>query len=127
MKYLSDYTQEGITKLLEQYDGFFAFSNSQYAEKAKEGVIYVNCGSGLVCPKENAKALIAGLVENGKNAVQKDIAENGKEAIIKRELANYEAYYTGDIEDTCDALRVYGFTEDEINEVFVKESAKCID
>lgn len=121
MKYLSDYTQQGITDLLNQYGGFFAFSDAQLNEQKKEGVEYVSCGYGLIAPKENAKLLIDGLIANGDKAVQQDIAENGKEEIIKRELYNHEAFYTGDIEQTVDALRIYGFTEEDVRLVFYKE------
>lgn len=121
MKYLSDYTQQGITDLLNQYGGFFAFSDAQMNEKKKEGVEYVSCGHGLIAPKENAKLLVDGLIANGDKAVQQDIAENGKEEIIKRELYNHEAFYTGDIEQTVDALSIYGFTEEDVRLVFYKE------
>lgn len=121
MKYLSDYTQQGITDLLNQHGGFFAFSDAQFNEKKKEGVEYVGCGHGLIAPKENAKALVDGLIANGDRAVQQDIQENGKEAIISRELYNHEAFYTGDIEDTYEALTIYGFTREDVQLVFHKE------
>jgi hypothetical protein len=84
MKYLSDYTEQGITDLLNQHGGFFAFSDSQLDEKKQPGIEYVSCGAGLICPKDNAKALIQGLIDNGDKSVQQDIQENGKEEIIKR-------------------------------------------
>jgi len=121
MKYLSDYSQQGITNLLNELGGFYAFSDDQLKEQLKEGVEYVSLGMGLICPKENAKALKEGLVENFKKAMQQDLKENGKVGIIKRELSNHEAYYTGDISDTHGALMAYGITEEEIMEVYVEE------
>jgi hypothetical protein len=50
-----------------------------------------------------------------------DIAENGKENIIKRELYNHEAFYTDDITSTTEALDAYGFTVDEIRTVYRTE------
>lgn len=120
MKYLTDYTEQGITDLLEKYGGFFAFSDKQFDAKKKEGIEYVGCGHGLICPKENAKALVAGLIENGDKAVQQDIAENGKEKIIERELYNHEAFYTGEIDQTADALKIYGFSENDIRLVYLR-------
>lgn len=121
MKYLSDYSQEGITNLLNELGGFYAFSDAQYNEAKKEGVEYVSLGMGLICPKENAKALQEGLIEVSKNAIQQDLKENGKVNIIKRELSNHEAYYTGDISDTYYALKCYDITEAEILEVYNEE------
>lgn len=121
MKYLSDYSKDGITDLLNKLGGFYAFSDAQYNEVKREGVEYVSLGMGLICPKENAKALQEGLIEVSKNAIQQDLKENGKENIIKRELSNHEAYYTGEISDTYGALVAYGITEAEIYEVYRKE------
>jgi hypothetical protein len=127
MKYLSDYTEQGITDLLNNYGGFFAFSDEQFNEKKKEGVEYVSCGHGLICPKENAKALMTGLIQNGDSAVNQDILENGKDNIIRRELYNHEAFYTGEIEDTCDALKMYGITQEEVWKVYLSERRKSQD
>ena len=56
--------------------------------------------------------------------VKQDLAENGKDGVIKRELGNYECYYTGDIETCVDALKSYGITEEEIRVVFKQEWSK---
>ena len=50
------------------------------------------------------------------------IAENGLVAIIKRELSNYECYYTGEIEDAVDTLEDYGITYEQVLKVFKGES-----
>lgn len=123
MKYLNDYTEDAITKVLNQHGAFFAFSNQQMDEKKKEGVTYVNCGSGLICPKENAIQLMKDVINVGDKGIQQDVRENGREAIIKRELANHEAYYTGDVDSTVDALDSYNITREEIVDVYRKERA----
>ena len=47
-------TTDYLTPILEANGAFFAFSQSQFDEQKKEGVIYVSMGAGLICPKENA-------------------------------------------------------------------------
>ena len=121
MKYLSDYAQEGLSKLFKEYGVFFAFSNKQYEEKAERDVAYVHLFSGMICPKEHAKILLKKLHECHMAAIKTDIEENGKEAIIKRELYNHEAFYVYSIEDTVDCLKNYEITTDEIQEVFAEE------
>ena len=123
MKYLSNYIDENITKLLKQYGAFFAFSDKQFLEakdKNKLNTDYTDLGSGLVCLKENAKKLIDEMDNCIKKGIEQDIAENGEDAIIKRELYNYEAFYTGDITSTKEALKDYNFTDNNIKNTFLQ-------
>lgn len=121
MKYLQHYTEQATTALLKENGAFFAFSDAQFNEQKKEGVEYVNTFGGMVCPKENARAILDGLSAITAKGIAADIAENGKEAIIKRELSNHEAYYTGDTTSTVDALSGYGFTLEDIQNVYKTE------
>jgi len=118
MKYLSDYTQEHLTKAFEKHGAFFAFSKSQFDEKKVEGVKYVSDGTGMIAPKENYKELYEEIEEIHRNGIKQDIEENGIESIIKRELSNYECYYTGEIEDAVDALEDYGITYEQVKNVY---------
>lgn len=118
MKYLSDYTNQPISDLLTKYNGFFAFSTKQFEEAKKEGIKYVNRGAGLFHEAGKSKEFDAELAKINADAIKQDLAENGREKIIERELGNYEAYYTGEIEDTAEALKDYGITNEEILEVF---------
>lgn len=118
MKTLNDYTSDKISAVLEKHGAYFAFSKKQFEEKQVEGVKYVTDGSGMVCPKENYNQLIKEMLEIYEEGVKQDIAENGLTAIIKRELANYECYYTNDIEDAVDALESYGITHEQVLTVF---------
>ena len=119
MKYLSEYTNEPISQALEEFGGFFAFSNDQFQENAKEGVKYCRVGrSGLIAPKENARALVSRMTEIYKEARAKDIEDHGLEGVIKRELSNYECYYTGDPTEAIEALEPYGITEEQVWEIF---------
>lgn len=97
MKTLQHYVQDAQTKLFDETGTLFAFSNEQFSEKRKEGVIYVALGVGIFCPKSNVDVLKVGLKHINNTGIVLDIAENGKEAIIKRELYNHEAFYTGDM------------------------------
>lgn len=118
MKYLSEYIEVKTDKLYEKMGAFYAFGQNQFDEKAKDGVDYVIMGCGLICPKENAQLFIDEYDKIIKESIAEDIADNGKEAIIKRELNNYECYYTGDISDCVDSLKDYGYTKDEIWKIF---------
>ena len=118
MKYLSDYTQEKQTQLFEETGAFFAFWQKQFDEQRKEWVIYVSLDGGLLVPKDRAKEFVDRLHGIGKTGIRLDIEENWIEWIIKRELWNHEAYYTGDIESTCHALDGYGITREQVHSVF---------
>jgi len=114
MKYLTNYIEEKQTELFNETGAFFAFSDKQFKEGEKKGVKYTSLGSGMICPKENIKKLLDGLDKIVTEGIAQDIAENGKEGIIKRELANHEYSYTGDASSTIDALGGYGFTDEDI-------------
>lgn len=117
MKYLIDYTKECTTGVLEKNGAFFCFSKEQFDEHAKENVEYVSLEAGLVCPKENAKALRDELEQCIDKAIAQDLEENGKEKIIERELRNHECGYTGDISAAVSALEIYeDITEKDIAE-----------
>jgi DNA-binding transcriptional regulator YhcF (GntR family) len=118
MKYLSDYTQQPQTALFDELGAFFAFSNKQFDEAKKKGIEYVSLGMGMIVPKNNAKKLVERLEEIQKEGIKQDIAENGKEAIIRRELFNHECFYTGDICDCVEKLDEYGYSYDDIYQVY---------
>jgi len=121
MKYLTDYMQEKQTEALNKAGAFFAFSEKQYNEQRVDGVVYNSLPGGLLCPEGKAKELLASLDTIYHEAIKQDIAENGIDAIIKRELANHECYYTGDIDDCIDKLVNYPVTAEQILEVFLSE------
>ena len=118
MKYLSDYTDQPISDLLTKYNGFFAFSTKQFEKAKKEGIKYVNRGAGLFHEAGKSKEFDAELAKINADAIKQDLAENGKDGIIERELSNREAYCTGEIEDAVEALEDYGITSEEVLKVF---------
>lgn len=118
MKTLSFYLNDKQTKLFDETGAFFAFSQEQFDKSKKEDVEYVSLNGGLVCPKDNVADLLNGMKSTYAEAIQEDIAENGIDKIIRRELINHEAGYTMDIEQTFDSLRAYGVTEEQVQKTF---------
>ncbi|MFA0719455.1 hypothetical protein AB4622_26240 [Vibrio splendidus] len=118
MKYLSHYIQAKQTQAFNEAGAFFAFSTKQFDEAKKEGVKYASLGMGLICPVDNAKQLMTRLDSIAQEGIVEDIEENGKKAIIRRELFNHECFYTNDICDCVEKLEGYGISYDEVYEVF---------
>ena len=123
MKYLTDYTQEAQTALFKELGVFFAFSDKHFEEKKKPLTLYMNMGQGMVAPIVNADEVRRRLSEIYQAGIAADLAENGKEAIIRRELNNYECGYSQDITPCVDALVDYDITEEEIMTQF-REATK---
>ncbi len=120
MKNLSTYINEKINHLLKKYNGFFAFSEKQFEEAKKENVKYVCRGAGLYHEAGKSEEFDEDFKLIIKEAIEQDLKENGKEAIIERELENYECYYTNDISNAVIHLKDYDITYDEIKAVFNK-------
>ena len=118
MKNLSTYIDEKINHLLIKYNGFFAFSEKQFEEAKKENVKYVCWGAGLYHEAGKSEEFDEDFKLIIKEAIEQDLKENGKEAIIERELENYECYYTNDINEAVINLKDYDITYDEIQAVF---------
>jgi hypothetical protein len=121
MKYLSDYTEEANSIAFDKHGAFFAFGQKQFDEKKVEGVVYTSTRSGMIAPKENMAELIKELNEIYHASIAQDIAENGIDGIISRELGNYECDYTGNIDDAVEALEDYGITREQVKAIFLQE------
>jgi len=101
-----------MTKAFNDAGAFFAFSDDQYNKAAVEGVKYCSMGAGLIAPVDNAVALRSELDRLYAESIKADLADNGINPIIRRELFNYECFYSGDISDCVEALKDYdGITE----------------
>lgn len=119
MKYLSHYTEQAQSKAFEKAWAFFCFGQAQFDEKKVEGIKYVDLWAWLICPKENVITLVDELKQATQNGIKQDIAENGLNAIIRRELNNYECYYTCDPTEAINALvGSYPVTADDVIKVF---------
>lgn len=125
MKYLQDYKKAKTTVLLNSTGAFFAFNAKQFNEAKQPDTKYLNCGAGLICPKDNKQTLINGLTRIHEGAIQEDIAENGIKAIIRRELYNHECFYTGDITDALVKLNGYDITNEQVREIYNIEYPKA--
>ena len=120
MKYLTDYLEEKQSALFKNYGAFWAFNTSQFEEGIQPGKKYVNLGRGLFAPKENYKEFISALEKVIEDARKEDVAENGKQGIIERELINLEVFYTGNLEEVYDRLKPYGIELEQIRETYFK-------
>ena len=127
MKYLNDYVEQAQTDLFKKCGSFFAFSGKQYNEAKKDGVKYINMGSGFICPEENVEKIINELNDINKKGIAKDMAENGKKAIIHRELANHECQISGTITACVEKLEEYPITKKEIRTEWVEYFQKCVE
>ncbi len=78
----------------------------------------MSLGMGMIVPKNNARELVSRLDEIQKEGIKQDISENGKEAIIRRELFNHECFYINDICDCVEKLEEYGYSYDDIYQIF---------
>ena len=121
MKYLQDYINEAQTKLFDKYGVFFAFGEEQWDDQVNPELTkadYFHITAGMYCPKENTNDFLtdhAKVVAQGRH---NDIAENGLNAIVRRELNNYECYYTGDIEDAVEALKGYPVNKEDVLKIY---------
>lgn len=132
MKTISEIKKEQSEKYGENITKcgmFFAFSNDQFEQNKtplKDGDKYVHIGAGGYLPKSNVDLWL-----DGCDKVRQWYKEETKNAKIRRqniayELSNHEAYYTGDIEDSLNALGS-DYTREEVLEVYRKEKLKCTD
>lgn len=121
MKPMIEYTEGEISRIMKELGAFWAFSQSQYDEQRQPDVRYTSTlGGGLICPVDNIKQLVNGLNAAVENGMKADVAENGIEAIVLREIHNHECYYTGDPQAAIDKLSHYPVTKEFIQEVFDK-------
>lgn len=117
----STQAQDEMRQMFHRHGAFFAFNNSQFEKSRKPGVTYVRVGdAGLLCPKENAGAVLQELGDIHLRMVARDLEQNTREEIILRELNNHECFYTGDISDVEAALVDYNATPEEIWGVYNK-------
>jgi len=115
MKFLSNYLEESTNRTLAKYHAFYAFSSGRLKELSHEGFKYVHIKSGLCCPEDFVKDLLAEIETNFDKAVELDLKENGIANITERELRNHECYYTGDPTNAIDVLVGYpGITRDSV-------------
>jgi len=109
-----------VSQLITSCLMFFAFNDKQWEENKtplQEGEKYVSIGAGAYLPKGKVQSYSDGIDELNKWYKSEVKANKQRKANIAYELANHEAYYTGSIEDTVDALGS-DYTEAEVREVY---------
>ncbi len=128
LKEIKDKKQKDYNDLFTTCGVFWAFSNEQFEEgKAKnpiaEGEKYLSIGGGGYMPKRNIQAL-EDVIKAIEATYKAQIAQyKQREANILYELNNHEAYYTGSIEDTLEALGSE-YTTEEVQAVYKKYKAE---
>ena len=118
--------QKRVNELLNACSVFWAFSNEQF-EKNKtplqEGEKYISIGAGGYMPRGKATELTQGMKDIDIWYKAEIKANKARKQNIAYELANHEAYYTNDIEDTLQALGG-DYTKEEVLTVFNQERKK---
>jgi hypothetical protein len=118
MKDFRSYYDKNFSQLLKEVGGFFAFNEDQIKKGIKPGKNYTRfSGMGLFIEREYADTFLDRLEALTSAAIANDKKHNTDEEIIDRELINHEAWYTGTISDTVDALSGYGYTKEQIKTV----------
>lgn len=111
------------TELFNRCGVFFAFSTEQFNEgktPLKEGDKYVSMGMGGYLPKSEIDNFSSGMKELSKWFKQAIKDNKARRSLIAYELANHEAYYTGDIEDTLNVLGS-DYSREEVLKVYNEE------
>lgn len=133
MKYyqIRDQRKAKVSELIKKCRMFFAFSDSQLKERMSDNPLdesdkYVSIGAGAYMPKSNVEKYTNGCEQIDKwyNGIIKE--NNMDDEVILYELANHEAFYTGEIEDTYYALGC-NYTKKKILEVYNKNYDKYAD
>lgn len=120
MRNLSEIIMKDLEALYEKYGVFFAFNTKQFEEKKKPNTDYAIVISGMICPRENVSIVIESIDRITKKGVEIDIAENGIDAIILRELYNRESFYTGCMMEAYESLNVYNVTKEQVYTIFLE-------
>ncbi|MDR1699565.1 MAG: hypothetical protein LBR68_00015 [Lachnoclostridium sp.] len=112
-----------LSNLFKTLGIFFAFSTEQFNSQKKEGVTYVSAGSGMIIPKDKVEDF-----KKGFSLMNKEINQLYEKFIpmddyILCELYNHEAFYTGDLEDSFEAIILHypDCTMEDVERVFYKK------
>lgn len=136
MKSIRDYTNDKQSELFEELGVFFAFSEEQFKEgkeKTKhllQGKKYSHLGAGMYIPSVNVEEFSKRHKKILQDAREQYLADYGASKIIQYELANYEIQYSYDgIRDPNfqDAIKGYGFTNEQLSEEYKKYIDYCAD
>lgn len=113
--------QDKLTKIIDDCKVFFAFSEKQLVEglekinEKRENVVLT--GMGGIIPRENLTKYHEETKKLNEWLIQ-EVKKLNPNEVIRYELNNYEAYYTGDISTAYEVLKDYGFTKEDVLNVF---------
>ena len=119
-----NFMEKELGKLFVKYKVFFAFNKDQFNEGMKKNNIPANeplseiIGGGIM-PRKN-KADFRKDFDNLYSKMVAKIKKLDPDLVIRYELANYESWYTRDISSAWQVLKDYGYTKDQVLEVFNK-------
>lgn len=125
MKTIKEIQKEQIVKLsalFKELGIFFAFSQEQFNEQKKEGVVYVSGDFGMVLPAENVKAYY----DRHKKLIDEETEELKANVpmddYIRYQLANHECFFTGDYEEILEFVQAFytHCTMEDIRRVYYK-------
>ncbi len=127
MKTHSDFINEELTKVYEEFGCFYAFSNKQFLEQRKEGVKYAQFGSGLIGPADKGQEILTAIENAITKGAQARLEAHGATAIIEYEYFNHETQITGDLSDMKAALGIYREIAPDLftDEIISKAAAIC--
>ena len=114
--------QDELSKLFAKYKVFFAFSKKQFDEGlanhgiSKDEKLAEVVGGGVI-PSKNSKAFYNDFEALHEN-LKKEIKKLDPVIVIEYELSNYEAYYTGDLQDAFEVLKDYDYTIEQVRQVY---------
>ena len=123
----SDYIEKAQSELFGKCGVIFAFSNTQFEEKADLSIDYINFGAGLIAPKNQVKNVVSGLNKIWTEARQLRLSQNTPEEIIICELYNHECQITGNDEDAREALACYEFSDEQYQAAWNTFWNECIE
>lgn len=106
-----------VNEVIKSCGMFFAFSGKQFEENKTplaEGDKYVSLANGAYLPASKLPAYRQAVKEINAWFSQAISAPAMREAHIEYELHNHEAFYTGEIDDTLEALGSEYSTEEVI-------------
>lgn len=131
MKYLNDYIEESTKGLSDKHKIFFAFNDEQFIEGANKYNLNRDDvrggGSGIYGTLKGLKGYYKDFSGAHDKAVTQDIKDNGLDAIIQRELMNYEAHLSYDLINVKNVLSWYKITDEHFNKQYNIFIQYCLD
>lgn len=118
MQSLGYYMNVAQHDLYKSLGAIFAPTQELFEKNRTENVEYRALASGMYVPVANALSVYESFETILNNAIAMDIAANGKEAIIRRELLSQHCFFDGEVARGINALACYKFPREDIVSVY---------